>query len=282
MHSSHLRTASRAAAAAAPEDLWIPHAEGRIFARRWQPVAPNHALAPIVMLHDSLGCVELWRNLPADLCRATGRTVIAYDRLGFGRSDPRGARPSLDFIAEEATRYFPALREQLGLNRFVALGHSVGGGMAIHCAAQAPEACEALVTIAAQTFPEDRTLQGIRAAEALFQDAAQVDRLSRYHGDKTRWVLDAWIGNWLHPGFADWSLAGVLPKVTSPVLVIHGELDEYGSPRHPQMIGQLSIGPAQVALLPGVAHVPQREQPAQVLTLMADFLATLPVSATKA
>ena len=261
-----------------PEDFWITHPDGRMLARRWQPTAPCPALAPIVMLHDSLGCVALWRSFPADLCRATGRTVIAYDRLGFGQSDQRTARPSLDFIAEEAQQYFPALREQLGIGRFVALGHSVGGGMAVHCAAQSPADCEALITIAAQAFVEDRCLQGIRTAQAQFQDPAHLERLTRYHGDKAHWVLDAWVGNWLHPDFADWSLAGVLPQVTSPVLALHGDLDEYGSDRHPHRIGELSTGPAQVHLLPGVAHVPHREKPEQVLGLIQDFLATPPAA----
>lgn len=259
----------------AQSDHWIAHPEGELFARRWSPAGPAPTRAPVVLLHDSLGCVELWRDFPAALCRATGRAVIAYDRLGFGRSAACTARPPLDFIAREAEHYFPALRAHFGLSRFVALGHSVGGGMAVHCAARAPQDCAALITIAAQTFAEERTLQGIRAAQALFADPAQAERLERYHGHRTPWVLDAWIGNWLHPGFAGWTLAGVLPQVACPVLAIHGELDEYGSTVHPKAIGALCPGPTQVAILPAVAHVPHREQPGQVLALAADFLRPL-------
>ena len=74
--------------------------------------------------------------------------------------------------------------------------------MALHCAAEFASDCEALITESAQVFAEDRTLQGIRAAREQFRDAGQLERLARYHGDKARWVLDAWIGSWLHPGFA--------------------------------------------------------------------------------
>ena len=38
-------------------------------------------------MHDSLGCVALWRDFPAQLAQATARVVYAYDRLGFGLSD---------------------------------------------------------------------------------------------------------------------------------------------------------------------------------------------------
>lgn len=256
-------------------DRWIPHPEGRLFAREWRPEGSPaaDAAAPIVLLHDSLGCVELWRDFPAQLSQATGRRVIAYDRLGFGRSDARAEVLSpLGFIGEEATRYFPAVREHLGLERFVVGGHSVGGGMSIHIAARAGAACQALITLSAQVFTEERTLDGIRAAQLQFQDDAQVAKLARYHGDKARWVLQAWIGSWLHPDFATWTLRGVLPQVLCPVLSIHGDADEYGSVAHPSTIGELAGGPAEVEVRPGGGHLPHREQPDWVCERVARFL----------
>lgn len=268
-----MSTATEPSSTLRQRDHRIDHAEGPIFARSWRPAGPPSAGAPIVLFHDSLGCVEMWRGFPEALCRATGRTVVAYDRLGFGRSGPRRELPSLQFVAEEAESYVPVLLEQLGLALFVALGHSVGGGMAIQCAAQLPERCAALVTIAAQVYAEDVTLRGIRAAKEQFKDPAQLDRLAKYHGEKTRWVLDAWIENWLSPGFADWTLKPVLPLVTCPTLAIHGELDEYGSPRHADLIGALSSGPSQLELLKGIAHMPHRERPELVVQTVATFLA---------
>ena len=66
---------------------------------------------PIVLFHDSLGSVALWRDFPAVLAQATGHGVIAYDRLGFGRSDPHPGRLSNDFVQTEAREGFRALRE---------------------------------------------------------------------------------------------------------------------------------------------------------------------------
>jgi pimeloyl-ACP methyl ester carboxylesterase len=239
------------------------------------PAAGALSGSPIVLFHDSLGCVDLWRDFPAALCAATGRRVIAYDRLGFGRSDARSDRPPLDFVADEARHYFPALRDALGFRRFIAFGHSVGGGMAVNCAAAFSADCEALITESAQVFPEDLTLKNIAEAKAQFEDSAQMRRLDKYHGDKTRWVVDAWTENWLHPGFAAWTLRDVLPQVNCPVLAIHGEHDEYGTTRHPQMIGELSGGPARVEILPDTYHVPHRERPGAILDLVAEFVATL-------
>lgn len=62
-------------------------------------------------------------------------------------------------------RRFQAVRQALDIGRFIAFGHSVGGGMGICCAATHPQDCDALITESAQTFAEDRTLDGIRAAQ---------------------------------------------------------------------------------------------------------------------
>lgn len=252
------------------EDFRVQLPTGGLFVRKWSPVQAQGS--PIVLFHDSLGSVELWRGFPSALAARTGRVVFAYDRLGFGRSDPRDDTLGMGFIADEASTFFPALREQLGIGRFIAFGHSVGGGMAVHSAARCADDCAALITESAQTFVEERTLQGIRQATTLFADPAQVERLGKYHGAKARWVLDAWIDTWLSPGFADWSLDAVLPQVKCPVLAIHGADDEYGSPRHPERIGKLAHGPARVEVMPDTRHMPHREREAVVLDLVAEFL----------
>lgn len=262
---------------AVANDVWVEHPRGKIFARIWTPArpatpAPLHSAAPIVLFHDSLGCVDLWRDFPARLSAASGRDVIAYDRLGFGRSDPRHDQLSLDFIAEEAHTCFPAIRERFGLQGFVAFGHSVGGGMAVHCAADYPAACEALITESAQTFLEDRTLHSIALAKEQFKDDRQLDRLRKYHGDKARWVLHAWTDSWLDPRFSAWSLAAVLPRVSCPVLAIHGEHDEYGSTVHPGMIARLCSGPSRMEIMKDTYHVPHREREEEVTTLVSRFL----------
>jgi len=257
-----------------PTDLWIDGSHGRMFVRSWFPerdaLRPNHA--PILLLHESLGCIEQWKDFPSALAQATGRTVVAYDRLGFGRSDRLTAPPAPTFVEDEAAHGFACVLEHLGIERFVVLGHSVGGSMAVHCAARYPEACQAMITMSAVTFVEQRTLSGIRQARAWFADPAQRERLRRYHGERSDWVLSAWIDTWLAPDFATWTLAHALPAVGCPSLAIHGDDDEFGSERHPQLIADHASGQVEQALLSGVGHVPHREQPEQVLERIERFL----------
>lgn len=248
---------------------------GTLFAKQWMPAEPSApATAPIVLFHDSLGSVALWREFPALLASRTQRTVIAYDRLGFGQSDPYPDRLSTQFIREEAHRGFKPLKDQLGIGRFVALGHSVGGTMAVVVAGTYREECDALITESAQTFVEPRTLEGIRAAKQAFAEPGQLDRLRRHHGEKAAWVLDAWTETWLSADFANWTLDDDLQQVHCPLLVLHGEQDEYGSTVHPQRIAQLSQGPA-TAHVRNWKHVPHREDPEAVLDIISAWLASV-------
>ncbi|WP_296224345.1 alpha/beta fold hydrolase [Ralstonia sp. UBA689] len=254
-------------------ETWVTTAGGRLYVKQWGGPPDDAAQPPIVLLHDSLGCVELWRDFPQRLALVTGRAVIAYDRLGFGKSDRYPGQMGPDFVEQEAHSGFAALIEQLGVKRFIAFGHSVGGGMAVSIAAAYPDCCVGLITESAQAFVEERTREGIRTAQAQFAEPGQMARLERYHGDKAQWVLDAWVNTWLSPAFAQWCLDEVLLGVRCPVLAIHGTEDEYGSTAQPERIVTLAGAPARLALLPRCGHVPHREQEAAVLDAVCTFVA---------
>ena len=243
---------------------------GRVFTRRWSVPVARHA--PLVLLHDSLGCVALWRDFPLELAMACHCDVLAYDRLGFGKSSARKEKPSLQFIHEEAATFFPALQQALNLERFSLFGHSVGGGMALAIAALHPGACAAVITESAQAFVEERTKAGIRTAMQHFARPDQFAKLVRLHGEKAAWVFAAWTDIWLSPDFAGWNLDPYLGKIACPVLAIHGDEDEYGSLAFPRRIVAQVSGNAEQFILHGCGHIPHREQKMQVLRVCSAFL----------
>ncbi|WEJ74292.1 alpha/beta hydrolase [Pseudomonas sp. PSE14] len=249
---------------------WISTEKGQLFAQDWTPDETRGE--PILLLHDSLGCVALWRDFPEQLARTTGRPVIAYDRLGFGRSERHPGALPLGFIDDEARVNLPALQQHFGFERCVVFGHSVGGAMAVACAAQHPQACAALITESAQAFVEHQTRDGIRAAEQEFAQEGQLERLQKYHGEKAFWVLRAWVDTWLSNDFSDWNLDAELALVKCPILSLHGEQDEYGSAAHPERLTSVPGVPSVLKLLPDCGHVPHRQQQAVVLEAVEEFL----------
>ncbi|MFT5719978.1 MAG: pimeloyl-ACP methyl ester carboxylesterase [Motiliproteus sp.] len=251
-------------------DRYLTIPQGQLFVRQWLPGTQDR-LPPLVLLHDSLGCVELWRDFPESLARTLGRRVIAYDRLGFGQSSARSALPSIDFIAEEASSYFPSLCQALGITDYIVCGHSVGGAMALLIAAT-DDSCKGVISVSGQVFVERRTLEGIRAAKEAFQDPEQFKKLTKWHRQKTAWVLSAWTDVWLSPEFADWNITAQIRAINCPVLAIHGELDEFGSVAFPEAIVNNVSGIANMDIVKGCGHVPHRESRPKVLESIAVFI----------
>lgn len=251
-------------------EQYINISRGKIFTKSW--IQEKSSRPPIILLHDSLGCIDLWGRFPLALAEVTKRSVIAYDRLGFGKSSVRKEIPSIRFVDEEAEIYFPAIKSELKIHDFVLLGHSVGGSMALTIAAKFKNECKSVITESAQVFVEDTTIKGIQMAKERFKNPEAIEKLKKLHGEKASWVLKAWVDVWLSPDFASLNLKEVLPKIKCPILAIHGENDEYGSKRFPETICQYSGGRSQMEVIADCGHVPHREKKEIVLNLVNLFL----------
>jgi len=243
---------------------------GSVYVKKWTPEKLLFNL-PVILMHDSLGSVDLWRDFPELLAKRLSRTVIAYDRLGFGKSDKRKDLPSLNFIEEEALKYFPEIKSGLMISEYILLGHSVGGGMAVNIASRDKD-CKGVVTVASQAFVEELTVKGIEKTKKEFSKPGQIQRLERWHGKKAGWVLDAWTDIWLSPEFSGWSLENCMENVTCPLLAVHGEDDEYGSRAFAEFIAGRAGGISEMLILKNCGHMPHREKTDEVINHVKRFL----------
>jgi pimeloyl-ACP methyl ester carboxylesterase len=227
---------------------------------------PGDALArPLVLLHEGLGSVGLWRGFPAALAAATGRRVIAYSRFGHGRSDPPPHPRTPAFFHEEALEVLPELLDRLGAEAPLLLGHSDGASIALVHAGR--HRVEGLVLIAPHVFVEDVALAGIRRTREAFEHEGLRERMGRHHDDPDA-AFEGWCGVWLDPAFRAWSLEADAALVDCPVLLIQGADDEYATLEQLDRIEARARGPVERLVVPG-GHSPHLEQPEAVLAAVS-------------
>lgn len=240
------------------------------------PDAPQGAGAglTLVLLHESLGTIALWRDFPEQLAQATSADVLVYERRGYGGSTPEPLPRPNDYLEQEGALWLPRLIEALALEKVVLVGHSDGGSIALITAATV--AVRGLVTIAAHTFVDHLTLQGIREAGERYRTTDLARRLARYHGDRTDGLFNAWQETWQRESFAQsMDFSPWLAAIECPALILQGEHDEYGLPEQVTAIVE-GIGPtAKAVFVDDAAHVPHLQQPEAVLNIIREFVAEL-------
>ena len=226
----------------------------------------------LVFLHDSLGCIRLWRDFPEKLAQATGCTALIYDRQGYGQSSPfESINRGPDYLEQEAD-VLERLLEKLQIPQAILFGHSDGGSIALIAASKYKSRVKAIITEGAHVFVEEITLAGIREAVESYQTTNLPQKLQKYHGAKTEAVFCAWTDTWLSASFRSWNIEYFLPSILCPALIIQGEKDEYGTLAQVKAVVQQAQGPVQQLILPDIGHTPHREAPEQVLEKSAHFI----------
>lgn len=227
--------------------------------------------ATLVFLHEGLGAVSLWRDFPDRLCASLELNGLAYDRAGYGLSDPARAPRDLYYLHREARDVLPRVLDTAGIEAPLLLGHSDGGSIALLYAAKNPARCAGAITEAAHVFVEERTLDGIRAAVRAWQCTDLPARLARHHGEKTAATFSAWADTWLSPPFRHWNIETEIRGLLPPLLLLQGADDEYGTPAQLDAIEDSASGPVERYLLPACAHVPHQQACDRVIKLIAEF-----------
>ncbi|MBS1138740.1 MAG: Alpha/beta hydrolase fold protein [Proteobacteria bacterium] len=224
----------------------------------------------LLLLHEGLGCVSMWRHFPEKLAAATGCRLIVWSRAGYGGSDPYPDTRTVRYMHREGEEMLPALMDALKIERPILIGHSDGGSIALIFAGAFPEVPLGVAVMAPHEFVEEETLAGIRAARKVWDDTDWPHKLARYHHDAPR-VFSDWNDCWLSPPFRDWNIEEYLPKIRCPVQAIQGEDDEYATMRQIEVIAEQVPG-TELLKLAKCGHSPQRDQEALVLDALAAFI----------
>jgi pimeloyl-ACP methyl ester carboxylesterase len=263
-----------------PAFQWIAGVRGDIVAdgKRLEAIAygpPPRQAPTIVMLHEGLGCVALWRDFPAKLAAATGWGVIAYSRAGYGGSERIDLPRPLDYMSREARFSLPAVLEAVGFEHGILLGHSDGASIvAIYAGEHSDDRVNGLILMAPHLFTEEPGLASIAEARRAYETGDLRTRLAKYHAhvDNAFW---GWNGAWLDPGFRTWNIEDAVGGWRVPALVIQGADDQYGTLAQVRAIEARSPNPVTSLILEACRHSPQIDQPQATLDAIVRFCASV-------
>lgn len=233
----------------------------------------------LVLLHEGLGCVAMWRRFPALLHEATGLPVFSFSRPGYGRSSSIPLPRPLDFHSRDALDVLPAVLDAAAIDDCILVGHSDGASISVvYTGARQDPRVRALVLMAPHVLTEQKTVDNIAAAKDSFETTDMRDKLARYHGDNVDCAFLGWCEAWLHAGFRHWDITPWLPAIKVPVLTVRGDDDAYNTTVHVEHIANGVSGPVTRLDLPDCGHAPHLEQSEKVVEALSSFVAELATS----
>lgn len=244
--------------------------------------------APLVFLHAGVADRRGWRDVTGRLERF--RTVT-YDRRGFGDTV---CRPE----SFSHVRDLEAVLEAREIDRAILVGNSQGGRIAIDLALARPERIAALILVApaisgAPEVPIERfspTIQGLVAELEAAEEIGDLDAVNQIEahiwldGPEQRDQRVAGPARALFLEMNGQALAAADPgdeippppaydrlhEIAAPVLAIAGELDFSDVIANTRRVAERA--PRGVfEMIPGVAHLPQLEDPEGFAELIGAF-----------
>lgn len=236
---------------------------------------------PLVLVHGYLGGSAQWETEIAHF--SADYDVIAPDLPGFGDAAEEAGCARIGDMADRVI----GLLDALGIDRFVLLGHSMGGMIAQEIAAKVGDRIVSLILYGTGPLGSmpDRFEPIQLSRERLGTDgvARTIDRIGatwlRKGADAAGFPLVARIGAQANPKAAlaaldamdVWDGREALKELAMPTLVVWGDSDR--SYRWPQVETLWkNLRNARLSVMPGTAHAAHLEKPRLFQAILEDFL----------
>lgn len=214
--------------------------------------------------------------------------VITMDNRDAGESKPETESYSMTDLAGDVASLLTALE----IERASILGHSMGGYVALQFASQYPERLEKLVLVGtsalaggalgrpAPTYDRSRFIE-----DPVERTRKRYGRLTapgyfEAHPEQLEALAETARGNGLtfeamvrqsDSAFMTHDARAALPKITAPVLVVHGDLDRTIPISAGRRIAE-AIPHARLVEYQGVGHLPHLERTEEFNRLVLEFL----------
>jgi pimeloyl-ACP methyl ester carboxylesterase len=242
---------------------------------------------PIVLLHGFPLSRAMW-SAQVDLLRYQGHRVILPDLRGHGQSPVRDGPSTMEACAAD----LEDLLADVGVDRFLLGGFSLGGYVALEFARQHPERLLGLALVDTRAEPdtdearrkrhetaESVRKQGIGVLETAMMPKLLTERTRIQRRDLAESVRRL-IRSMPQEGAAR-ALEGMaqrpdqrpnLPKLRMPCLVVVGDRDELTPPDASQAMAK-ALPDARLVVVPEAAHLVPMEAAHALNTALLDWLA---------
>ncbi|PVY57490.1 MULTISPECIES: alpha/beta fold hydrolase [unclassified Simplicispira] len=251
---------------------------------------PRDDPAPLVLVHGTSASLHTWDGWAEELRKT--RRVIRFDLPGFGLTGPNAAD---DYSMTVYVRLVLALLDQLGVQRFVIGGNSLGGEVAWATAHAAPQRVEKLILVDAAGYafePESMPLAfrvartpGLSALMGYLLPPGMVEKSVRnVYGDPGR-VTPELVQRYSDLARRAGNRHALAVRMAQrntgreqdirglqlPTLILWGQHDRLIPPVNGDRFAA-DIAGSQLVVFEGLGHVPQEEDPVATLAVVQRFL----------
>lgn len=203
----------------------------------------GHGKQTIVLVHGLASNAGFWRYNISELAKQY--RVIAVDLPGYGKSQKDYYLYNMSFFADQIKR----LVDELKIDKFIYVGHSMGGQVGINFAMRFPDRLEKLVLASPAGFEEFeqgegdwlRSVMTVSGVKKTSEEGIRRNLAMNFYkwSDKWEWMVEERVRMAKAKEFDDFSYAVVrsvngmldeptwdkLNKVSVPTLVIFGKYD---------------------------------------------------------
>ena len=189
----------------------------------------NNKIPVIILLHEGLGSISMWKEIPRIIHKITKLNVLAYSRFGYGNSSSVDLPRPLNYMTIEAKIYLPLIIKKLKINKYFIVGHSDGATIAaIHCSLNINQNLQGAALLAPHFYIENENISAIKKTVIEYEKGQLKSKLSKYHKNVDN-AFYGWCRVWLDNGFKNWNITNIIQNIEVPIIGIQGLNDPYGT-----------------------------------------------------